>query len=217
MQKFSDPRIRILHRYTPGPGGYAARNLGIREAQAEWVAFLDADDEWYPEHLARMAEMVKKYPDVNFFSCGWETNENGKKIIDGYSQKYGILGDHEIDCKKYLSLCVEACKPVWTSVVIFNKKTPFASNLFPEEKKAKRGGDLHAWLKLMCSLKTMVWSPHVGSIYHRDSVNMVTRSAPISFCLTSEEVFKELEESLDQTETQLLRKVFNRKIVGIWK
>jgi len=48
MQKFADPRIRILHRDAPGAGGYAARNLGVMEAKAEWVAFLDADDEWLP-------------------------------------------------------------------------------------------------------------------------------------------------------------------------
>jgi len=39
MQKFTDPRIRILHRDQPGPGGYAARNLGTQEAQANGLLF----------------------------------------------------------------------------------------------------------------------------------------------------------------------------------
>ncbi|TVV73605.1 glycosyltransferase family 2 protein, partial [Sphingomonas solaris] len=49
------PGVRLLRRSEPGPGGYAARNLGMREAAAPWIAFLDADDAWAPEHLATLA------------------------------------------------------------------------------------------------------------------------------------------------------------------
>ena len=40
----SDPRITVIHRQTPGPGGYAARNAAITAVTTEWIAFLDADD-----------------------------------------------------------------------------------------------------------------------------------------------------------------------------
>jgi len=61
IRKFTDPRIRILNRSEPGPGGYAARNLGIKEANAEWVALLDADDIWYPEHLGTAKGLIDDY------------------------------------------------------------------------------------------------------------------------------------------------------------
>ena len=48
VARFKDPRINLYHREKPGPGDYAARNLGIEKAKAEWIAFLDADDEWMP-------------------------------------------------------------------------------------------------------------------------------------------------------------------------
>src|SRR5690606_31751069 len=51
IEEFTDSRIRLFKRDVPGPGGYAARNLGIEKANGNWIAFLDADDEWYPDHL----------------------------------------------------------------------------------------------------------------------------------------------------------------------
>lgn len=35
-------------------GGAVARNTGARAASTRWIAFLDSDDYWQPEHLARM-------------------------------------------------------------------------------------------------------------------------------------------------------------------
>ena len=49
-----DPRIRVIARETNG-GAAAARNAAIRAARGRLIAFLDADDRWYPEKLARQA------------------------------------------------------------------------------------------------------------------------------------------------------------------
>ncbi len=40
-------------------GGSAARNRGVEEASNPWVAFLDSDDHWRPEHMARMAAAIE--------------------------------------------------------------------------------------------------------------------------------------------------------------
>jgi glycosyltransferase involved in cell wall biosynthesis len=45
-----------------------ARNAGIEAAGGDWIALLDADDVWYPNHLARAAELLAPTEDVAFMS-----------------------------------------------------------------------------------------------------------------------------------------------------
>jgi glycosyltransferase involved in cell wall biosynthesis len=51
LAALADPRIRVI-RHDSCQGVSAARNHGIAEARAEWVAFLDDDDLWAPDKLA---------------------------------------------------------------------------------------------------------------------------------------------------------------------
>lgn len=58
-------RIRYLeHPNRRNQGTSASRNLGMRHAQGEFVAFLDADDIWLRGHLAGQVELLKGYPEV---------------------------------------------------------------------------------------------------------------------------------------------------------
>jgi hypothetical protein len=56
LASLSDPRIRVI-RHPQRRGGSAARNTGIRAARADYVAFLDSDDEWLPTKLERQLEL----------------------------------------------------------------------------------------------------------------------------------------------------------------
>lgn len=60
----ADFPTRILRN--PHRGVAATRNAAILAASQEWIAFLDSDDIWMPEKLLRVAEIIQKYPEVNF-------------------------------------------------------------------------------------------------------------------------------------------------------
>jgi len=56
-----DPRVRLL-RHAQRRGGAAARNTGIAAARAPYIAFLDDDDEWYPDKLALQMGLIESRP-----------------------------------------------------------------------------------------------------------------------------------------------------------
>ena len=58
VRQFADPRIQIIEQENRGPG--AARNRGIQEATATYIAFLDADDQWYPSCLENALIVFEK-------------------------------------------------------------------------------------------------------------------------------------------------------------
>jgi glycosyltransferase involved in cell wall biosynthesis len=66
VRSFEDPRIRLIQQENRGVS--AARNRGMIESSAEFIAFLDADDEWLPGHLETLVLLWKKYPSSG--ACG---------------------------------------------------------------------------------------------------------------------------------------------------
>lgn len=60
-------RIRIIaHEGRQNRGMSASRNLGLRAARGELVAFLDADDVWFPAKLERQVSLLGTHPTAAF-------------------------------------------------------------------------------------------------------------------------------------------------------
>ena len=66
VEHFADPRIRLITQENRGAS--AARNRGIRESWADLVAFLDADDEWYPAFLETALDLRRRYPGAGLYA-----------------------------------------------------------------------------------------------------------------------------------------------------
>jgi glycosyltransferase involved in cell wall biosynthesis len=76
IRSLKDPRIRV---FEISNGGVIAksRNLGLRNAQGKYIAFLDDDDMWVPEKLEKQAAYLDKHPEYQMvYSEVWRIDEN---------------------------------------------------------------------------------------------------------------------------------------------
>lgn len=204
-----DPRIRLLDRQTPGPGGYAARNLGIREARGEWIAFLDADDLWRENHLEVLANAVTDAPNAGAaatrFDHVFETRRQPQRIARRLEQG-GVL-----NFRQFLEAWLEVREcPLWTGAIAFRRDLLIEAGLFPEGR-AVRGGDKDLWLRVM-HLTRLAYVPVTTAEFSRESVNKVSNSTNTLSPPCLVETARALMAGSDQAERRLLRRLINQEI-----
>jgi len=218
--RYSDnEKVNIFHRDQPGPGGYAARNLGIKHARFNWVCFLDADDEWLPNHLEYLFNSINMYPNYKVFGTGWIVDNGLITKLDKLSSKLNIDANlcNELSLTDYLGYEVKAWRPLWTSASCIDRNILLRAGGFPEGK-INMGGDVDTWLRSVFYAGGMVRLGICSSIYHVDSVNMVTKSALINPELHIQ-TYQVLTSAiqLNKKIKKLLKLRVNKLVLYAWK
>lgn len=133
-----DSRIRVFHKENGGVS--SARNFGVKNARADYIAFLDSDDWWKPEFLEKMTSLTRKYPQTCCCCCCWITfsQQTGSKesgLLPGLSRGETAIVDL---LARYAE---KGIFPIWTGAVllkknIFNEIGGFDENLVASEDHA---------------------------------------------------------------------------------
>ncbi|MCB1670638.1 MAG: glycosyltransferase [Gammaproteobacteria bacterium] len=131
------PSVRYLQQ--PNRGVSAARNLGVAVSRGHWLAFLDSDDEWFPEKLERQMELIERHPDAQVCHSDEIWIRNGRRVNP--MQKHTKRGGHIFE--NCLPLC--AMSP---SSVVLRRELFEGLNGFDETLPACEDYDL--WLRI-CS------------------------------------------------------------------
>ncbi len=120
VQNYTDPRIHFFLQNSKGVS--EARNEGVKYAQSDFIAFLDADDEWLPCHINNLLLVFEKFPDAGFMGTNYkiglkEGREKIPKIKNlGFSLKYGLI-------KRFFFVSTRGYSPIITSSMGIRKDT----------------------------------------------------------------------------------------------
>jgi len=93
-----DPRIVVVRQENAGV--YTARNNGLARARADWITFLDSDDEWYPHYLELVTAFLAHDPGAAYVTTEfWEDWGNGPserhdlvEVRDKYPRRAALVG-----------------------------------------------------------------------------------------------------------------------------
>ncbi len=161
IQSKHPDKIKIFNQENQGVS--AARNLGIKNSNGEYIAFLDSDDLWLPHKLEHQINLIKKYK------------------IDFIHGSYSIINEHNSFIGKFISKTlnynqlIKSCD-IGTSTVMV-KSDLIKKHLF---KKISTKEDYVCWLSIIKDTKTLVGDYKEVSIY-RDRKSSLSSGIILKF------------------------------------
>ena len=157
-RKFECDKVRIIPQENQGVS--VARNTGILNAKGEFIAFLDADDEWRPEYLATINELTDKYPESAIFVTAYAVNMGNGKI------NYSTRLEPETGClPSYWLTLAKGYDFVWTSATVMRRDVLIRAGLFKPGEKI--GQDLDMWARVARINPKVAYSNRIGVNYNR--------------------------------------------------
>jgi len=162
VASYTDPRIHLISQENQGVS--AARNRGIAEARSDFLAFLDADDEWGDDHLEVLLRLRRNFPEAGAYSTAYSyVLSIGKITIANFKAIppfpwEGVLPD-------YFKAAALGAPPVCASSVAIRKEVFQTLGDFIIGEN--RGEDLEMWARIALNYD-VVFSWEGRCFYHRD-------------------------------------------------
>jgi glycosyltransferase involved in cell wall biosynthesis len=159
--------IRIIRQENKGPG--AARNAGLHIAEGKYIAFLDADDEWYPSFLETGTTLMENNDDgVSVFFTGYFSHPAMR--LNGKGLEY-LKGMYEVTPETKVALVADIEKFVSMTFSIIRTDTAIKWGGYFDGFKCLRGEDTYFFLKLLFNEKIWIIPEPYGE-YHTEASDL---------------------------------------------
>jgi glycosyltransferase involved in cell wall biosynthesis len=160
LEKALEPyrdRIVYLRQENQGPAG--ARNTGIRMARGEYVALLDADDIWNPEHLAAQVALLQADPSVDVVYADarifGDVPEAGRTVMEFCPSVGEVTFERLVARECTVHICVSVCR----------REALLRAGLFDPAFRGTE--DIDMWLRISMQGGRIVYQRKVLGNYRR--------------------------------------------------
>ncbi len=165
VREIQDERIFLVEQENCGAS--AARNKGIQIAQYPYIAFLDADDQWFPDFLSLISALIKRFPAAGAYATNYLI-ENPGQVSKEAEMKYVPLDANGGLIDSYYR-CIAYGNTLITSSTVCIPRTVFdKAGYFPEGVRLYE--DLDMWTRIAAQFP-IAYNNHPGGIYQRDAQN----------------------------------------------
>lgn len=153
-----DDRIRYIP-LTTNSGAAVARNTALEASRGRYIAYLDADDLWFPKKLERQIAFLQEN-NVAFSCCAYE-----KIAQDGTSLEKTVWMPKTLTYHQYLKNTI-----IQTVGVIVDTKHVDPSLLVMPN--VRRGQDCATWLQILKNGTLFHGQPEILAAYRRVSTSL---------------------------------------------
>ena len=164
---YSNQGVHLIRQSNQGES--AARNAGVNASKSRYVAFLDADDWWLPNHITILSKLIQSFPDADLLStshsvrCEQYTYRASSSLPNNWT---GILTD-------FFSCYARGLSIVNSTTACVKRSALLKVGGFPHG--VKRGPDVITWINLALN-GSVAHSNVVTAVYNQVAVNRTTPS-----------------------------------------
>jgi glycosyltransferase involved in cell wall biosynthesis len=183
---FTSEKIHLYNQKNQGVS--VARNLGIEKSKGKLIAFLDADDLWFPNHLEELSRLYHNFPHCGIYCSRYKIKmtKNHFQIpyFNGMDNSYnGIVKNYFLSNSPF--------RVTWTSSLAIPKEVLKKTGGFTPE--VSNGQDLELWTKIGIHYPIAV-TDQITAIYNNTILNSLSKKNINSMKLMNFDQFKIFEQ-----------------------
>jgi glycosyltransferase involved in cell wall biosynthesis len=186
-------------RLEQNSGPAVARNTGVARSSGDLIAFLDADDEWLPEHLGRQVTWMRRFPEAGFSFCNALNRDTAGRSTNQFSRSrraialldQQVVGDGVYLVRNNLASAILLTNFIFTPSVVAWRS--FWDDVGGFDVRLWGPEDIHLWVRM---------ARHSEALMITD-IGVIRHTLPTGLTLQGERWLVEVLKALDLIQLEV--------------